>query len=238
MTLPPRPNFPNHPGQPPYPGAVPPMYGAPLPPLPPPKSNAGLIIGIIAGVLVLVAGVCVAGVLAFGAYRHDRAASYAEDQGPLSAATRDDTYAAPTTKAAPTTPAAPPPAPARVGDCIVVDEAGAYLGPGNCNGTQGTYKVLSVDYSRDTCADSQSPYLTESGYRLCLELYLVRTFCYKFPSGPGWVVAASACKAKGTVHVIDIVPGAANGNNCTRDLKWNRWYQFTHPTVVYCVMQY
>ncbi|GAA4243135.1 hypothetical protein [Dactylosporangium darangshiense] len=76
------------------------------------------------------------------------------------------------------------------------------------------------------------------GYRLCLELYLVRTYCYKFPSGPGWVVAAPACKAKGTVHVIDIVPGASNGNNCTRDYKWNRWYQFLHPTVVYCVMQY
>ena len=136
------------------------------------------------------------------------------------------------------TPQAPPPAPARVGECIGVDEAGTYLGTGSCNGTKGTYKVLSVDYSRDTCADPESPFITEDGYRLCLEVYLVRNYCYKFPSGSGWVVAAPACKAKGTVHIIDIVPGASNANSCTRDYKWNRWYQFLHPTVVYCVMQY
>ncbi|GAA4243123.1 hypothetical protein GCM10022255_000860 [Dactylosporangium darangshiense] len=237
MTLPPQPNYPGTPGHPMYPGAVPPMYGPPGPP-PPPKSNAGLIIGVIGGVLVLVVGVCVAGVLGLTYFR-DKATSQAEDRAPVSAATRDpypvDTYTPPAK--VPTTQA-PPPAPARVGECIGVDEAGTYLGTGSCNGTKGTYKVLSVDYSRDTCSDPESPYITEDGYRLCLELYLVRTYCYKFPSGSGWVVAAPACKAKGTVHVIDIVPGASNGNNCTRDYKWNRWYQFLHPTVVYCVMQY
>ena len=80
-------------------------------------------------------------------------------------------------------------------------------------------------------------YITENGYRLCLEVYLVRTYCYKFPQSSGWVVPASACKAAGTVMVVDIVPGADNDKNCTRDYQWNRWYRFTHPTVVYCVMQ-
>lgn len=234
MTLPPQPNYPgnpNYPVYPPHPGAVPPMYG---PPRPPPRSNAGLVVGIIGGVLVLVVGFCVVGVFAFAGFR-DRATSQAEDRSPVSAGTHAtypvDTYTAPTTQA-------PPPAPARVGECIGVGEAGTYLGTGSCNGTKGTYKVLSVDSSRDTCSDPESPFITEAGYRLCLELYLVRTYCYKFPSGSGWVVPASACKAKGTVHVIDIVPGASNGNNCTRDYKWNRWYQFHHPTVVFCVMQY
>jgi hypothetical protein len=237
VSLPPQPNYPGNRGYPPYPGAAPPMYGPPGPP--PPKSHAGLIIiGVIGGVLLLVVGVCVAGVLAVAAYR-DKAKPQAEDRAPVLTSTRDpfpvDTYTTP--GKAPTTKA-PPPAPVRVGECIGVDEAGTYLGKGSCNGTKGTYKVLSVDYSRDTCSDPQSPAITEDGYRLCLELYLVRNYCYKFPSGPGWVVPASACKAKGTVHIVDIVPGASNGDNCTRDYKWNRWYRFLHPTVVYCVTQY
>ncbi|MFI5905999.1 hypothetical protein [Dactylosporangium sp. NPDC051541] len=238
MSLPPQPNYQGYPVQPPYPGPVPPMYGPPIPP--PRKSNAGLILGIIGGVLVLVTAACVVGVLAFTTFR-DKAKTQAENDSPVLTSTRDpyptDTYTAPAA-APPTTKAAPPPAPARVGECIGVDEAGTYSGTGSCSGTKGTYKVISVDYSRDTCSDPESPYITQSGYRLCLELYLVRSYCYKFPSGPGWVVPAPACKAKGTVHVIDIVPGASNGNNCTKDYKWNRWYQFNHPTVVYCVMQY
>jgi hypothetical protein len=238
VTLPPQPNYPGSPGNLPYPGAVPPMFGAPPPP-PPRKSSAGLILGIIGGVLVLVIGACVVAVLAYTTLRGKPSSSQADGKAPVLTSTRDpypaDTYTPP--KAAPTTQA-PPPAPARVGECIGVDEAGTFEGTGSCNGTKGTYKVLTVDYSRDTCSDPESPYITQSGYRMCLELYLVRTYCYKFPSGPGWVVPAAACKAKGTVHVIDIVPGAANSNGCTRDYKWNRWYQFQHPTVVYCVMQY
>lgn len=208
----------------------------------PPKSNTGLIIGVIGGVLALcLVGVCVAGV-AFLFYK-DKSNSQAEGQSPVAAATAatggpyaTDTYTAPAV--VPTTRAAPPPAPVSVGDCIAVESTGDYEGKGNCNGSSGTYRVLSVDYSGNTCSDPQSPYITVDGYRLCLELYLVRNYCYQFPSGSGWVVAASACKAKGTVHIVDIVPGGTNGNNCTRDYKWNRWYSFTHPTVVYCVMQY
>lgn len=139
-----------------------------------------------------------------------------------------------------TTPAPPPPppAPARIGQCIGVDTGGNFLGIGNCNGTSGTYQVVSVDYDQRACADPGAPYITVTGYRLCLEHHLVRFFCYKFPKEEGWVVHAPKCKAKGTVHVIDIVPGASNSAGCTRDRKWNRWYRFTHPTVVYCVMQY
>ncbi|MGK5518209.1 hypothetical protein ACSNN9_02520 [Micromonospora sp. URMC 107] len=132
----------------------------------------------------------------------------------------------------------PPPPPARIGQCVVVSVAGSFQGIGNCNGSSGTYRVVSVDYSQGQCADPGSAYLTERGYRLCLERHLVRLRCYRFPTGDGWIVGAPKCKAKGTVHIIDIVPGATNGNSCTRDQRWNRWYRFTNPTVVYCVMKY
>ncbi|WP_326564308.1 hypothetical protein [Micromonospora peucetia] len=144
----------------------------------------------------------------------------------------------PPTRIAPTTPAAPPPPPAKIGQCIVVSEKGSFQGIGNCNGTRGTYRVISLDASQGECADPDSAYITEAGYRLCLERHLVRFYCYKFPKDDGWIVGASKCKAKGTVHIIDIVSGATNGNRCTQDRKWNRWYRFTNPTVVYCVMRY
>ncbi|NUT36841.1 MAG: hypothetical protein HOV79_27620 [Hamadaea sp.] len=194
--------------------------------------------GLIAGVLALcLAGVCAGGVALYYLNGRDEDPTPRPTNAALATgdAEPSDLYSPETVV---TTEAAPPPAPVDVGDCISVDTAGSFQGVGNCNGSRGTYKVLSVDYRQGTCSDPESPYITVDGYRLCLALYLVRTYCYKFPSGPGWVVAAPKCKAKGTVHVIDIVPGASNGNKCTNDYKWNRWYRFTHPTVVYCVMQY
>jgi len=187
-------------------------------------------------VLCLV-GACVVGV---GAVAYFNAKS-SPQHFPTPLATRyavpsaEDTYSP---EEVATTEAAPQPPPAKVGQCIVVSATGDYQGLGNCNGSRGTYRVISSDYAQGTCSDPASPYITVDGYRLCLELYLVRTYCYKLPKGNGWVIAAPACKTKGTVHVIDIVPGASNGDKCTRDYKWNHWYRFTHPTVVYCVMQY
>ncbi|WP_212841461.1 hypothetical protein [Catellatospora sp. IY07-71] len=231
MTLPPPPGPPGPPDPMP-PGAFPPPP-PPFPPLPPPqKNNTGLIIGVIAGVLVLcLAGLCVGGFVLYNANK-----SEAPSPRTPAAAQSEYTYSPPPPP--PTTEAAPPPAPVSIGDCISVDVSGTFLGVGNCNGSQGTYRVLSVDYKQNSCSDPAGPYITVDGYRLCLQLHLVRTYCYKFATGSGFVTAAAKCKAKGTVHVIDIVPGASNGNKCTKDYKWNRWYRFTHPTVVYCVMQY
>lgn len=235
MTLPPPPGPPRPPG----PIAPQPGPGGPLSPPAPSKSKTPLVVGLIAGALALcLVGVCGAGIAAFFVFGDDKSPS----AGIPTPAGQETGYAYPTEAYSPetiqTTEAAPPPAPVDVGDCISVDTSGTFLGLGNCNGSRGTYKVLSVDYAQGTCSDPQSPYITVDGYRLCLALYLVRTYCYKFPKGSGWVVAAPKCKAKGTVHVIDIVPGASNGNKCTNDYRWNRWYRFTHPTVVYCVMQY
>lgn len=230
-------------GPPPPPGAAapfgPPAPAAPFgPPAPaaPPKNNKPLIIGLIAGALALcLLGAC--GAVVGGFYllgnKHAPGASAASPAEATPAA--EDTYSPP--PALPTTQA-PPPAPVSVGQCIAVDEQGEYLGIGNCNGSSGTYRVVSVDASQGACADPESAYITVDSYRLCLDLYLVRFYCYKFPQGDGWVVAASACKAKGTVTIIDIVPNGSNGNHCTRDYQWNHWYRFEHPTVVYCVMQY
>jgi len=215
------------------------------PPPAPPKRNGPLIIGVVAGVLALcllgVCGIAVAAVTIFNT--KDGSQNHAADNsapGPRRTAytTPPVVETEPPPRATPTTEAPPPPPPAKIGQCIVVNEQGDFLGIGNCNGSRGTYRVVSVDYDRNECADPKSGYITEDGYRLCLERHLVRFYCYKFPKGNGWIVAASACKAKGTVHIIDIVPGASNDRGCTRDYKWNRWYRFTNPTVVYCVMQY
>ena len=205
----------------------------------------------VAGVLALcLIGACVAAVGA-AAFLRDRDDSSGGAAAPMPTTTfgyettepsddetdpsdDDDTDPEPTQ----TTESPPPPPPAKIGQCIVVNEEGDFLGIGNCNGSRGTYRVVSVDYSQGDCADPESAYITEDGYRLCLELHLVRNYCYKFPKGDGWVVGAVKCKAKGTVHVIDIVPGGANGDRCTQEYQWNRWYRFLHPTVVYCVMEY
>ncbi|MDW5328429.1 hypothetical protein [Plantactinospora sp. KLBMP9567] len=225
--------WPPPPGPPGYPGVPPPQTGIAVPAPAPPKSNGPLIIGLVGGILALcLVGVC--GVAAVGVVINNRKDS--------SRTTVGSTYPPPeavrTTAPAPPTRPAPPPPPASIGQCIGVDQAGNFLGVGNCNGTSGTYRVVSVDYDQRNCADPDAPYITEDGYRLCLERHLVRFFCYRFPKGDGWIVHAPKCKAKGTVHIIDIVPGASNGDRCTRDHRWNRWYRFTHPTVVYCVMQY
>ncbi|MEU2666798.1 hypothetical protein ACLQ20_08475 [Micromonospora sp. DT46] len=259
MTLPPTSDVPDDQGAtppgpgnaapppPPPPPASPPPPPPPLPPAPPPKNNGPLIIGVIAGVLALcLLGTCVvaAGALVVANRGDDgRPVAVADGTPPVPSPTTPpppstrETYAPP--EPPPTTEAAPPPPPpAKIGQCIVVSEDGDFLGVGNCNGTRGTYRVVSVDYDQGACADPKSAYIGEDGYRLCLERHLVRNYCYKFPKGNGWIVGASKCKAKGTVHIVDIVPGAANDRNCTRDYRWNRWYRFTHPTVVYCVMQY
>ncbi|WP_155372555.1 hypothetical protein [Catellatospora vulcania] len=230
MTLPPPPNPPG------YPGAAPWGPGAVQPP-PPKKNNTPLIIGLVVGVVVLcLVGLCGGG-LAYN-YLNDDESPYAN--GSPSPATQQtsrpsDLYSPP--EVIPTTEA-PLPAPAAVGDCISVNETGDFLGLGNCNGSRGTYRVLSVDRAQGDCADPKGAWITTDGYRLCLELYLVRTYCYKLPTDTTFAVAAPKCKAKGTVHIIDIVRGGSNGDKCTKDLKWNHWYRFLHPTVVYCVMKY
>lgn len=57
--------YPQQPGYPPLPGYTQPYGGAPmLPPVPPKKGGAGKVIGIIAGVLVLVLVVCAGGAIA------------------------------------------------------------------------------------------------------------------------------------------------------------------------------
>ncbi|MBB4962556.1 hypothetical protein [Micromonospora polyrhachis] len=202
-----------------------------------------MIAGVLALCLLGTCGIAVAAVAFFNA-KDDRQNQATGDTDPWTSPTpRRTNYPTPSKTETdspnrlPTTKAPPPP-PAKIGQCIAVSEQGDFQGVGNCNGTRGTYRVLSVDYERNDCANPKAAYITEDGYRLCLELHLVRFYCYKFPKGNGWIVAASKCKAKGTVHIIDIVPGAANDRQCTRDYKWNRWYRFTDPVVVYCVMQY
>ncbi|SCL56509.1 hypothetical protein GA0070606_2619 [Micromonospora citrea] len=234
MTLPPRPGAPDFAGEA--------AQNAGLRTPAPPQRKTAIVVGVVAAVLMLcLCGVCavVGGVVAFS----DRgdvsevasADDYSTDPTPTERPSPDDSTSSPVDP--PETTESVPDPPARIGQCIVVNEQGDFLGIGNCNGTRGTYRVLSVDYSRGQCADPDSPYITEDGYRLCLELHLVRNYCYKIPK-KGWIVGAVKCEAPGTVWIIDIVPGAKDDRQCTREKRWNRWYRFTNPTVVYCVMKY
>ncbi|MBW4722301.1 hypothetical protein [Saccharothrix obliqua] len=135
----------------------------------------------------------------------------------------------------PTTTTERRPPPASAGDCIAIDSDGDFLGLGNCDGSAGTYLVKSATYQGE-CADPGTPSITVHGYLLCLRLHLVEDRCYVIPEGRGWVTGAPACRAPGTVAVVDVVRGATTGAECTRKYQWNRWYAVNDPQVVYCVM--
>jgi hypothetical protein len=135
------------------------------------------------------------------------------------------------------------PAEAAVNDCIAVDSSGYFSGTGSCADGGTPYTVTEVVEGTQTCSDPDASYTPSGDYLLCLQVNLVETYCYVFPEGPsggvdGWITVASACEAPGTVHVIDIVPGADNGDLCTSDYEWNYWYGFVTPHMVACVMRY
>lgn len=142
---------------------------------------------------------------------------------------------APTTS---TTPRAP--AQVAVGECVQVTENGNLLGKGSCSNGGAPYKVTAVV---DPDEDCPARYTPSGDYVLCLELNVMETYCYTFPRGEngglgGWVTPAPACRASGTVHVIDVVPGATSGDSCTTQYEWNYWYGVSAPQMVVCVMEY
>jgi hypothetical protein len=148
------------------------------------------------------------------------------------------TYTPPTTTwSRPTTTVKPPP-PVNVGDCIEVGGTGALVGSGDCDVFHMPYRVTAVKDGFAICDDPESASIIEDGYQLCLEIHLAERYCYYIPEQGGWVTPAPVCRAPGSSHVIDVVPGATNDRKCTRRLQWNWWYSFTHPNVVYCVMRY
>ncbi|HMG39896.1 MAG TPA: hypothetical protein VK611_01150 [Acidimicrobiales bacterium] len=140
----------------------------------------------------------------------------------------------------------PPPveeAQAAVHDCIAVDTAGYMTGAGSCSDGGTPYLVAEVVEGTGTCSDPEASFTPSGGYLLCLEVNLVLNHCYVFPEGAsggvdGWITAADACEAPGSVHVIDIVPGVDTGDYCTDDYEWNHWYGFYAPDMVACVMKY
>lgn len=135
------------------------------------------------------------------------------------------------------------PAAAAVHDCIAVDSAGYMLGTGSCADGGSPYTVVEVIEGTASCSNPDHSYTPSGGYLLCLEANLVLNHCYVFPQGAsagldGWITVAGACKAPGTVHVVDIVPGATDGDSCTDDYEWNYWYGINAPVMVACVMKY
>jgi hypothetical protein len=131
------------------------------------------------------------------------------------------------------------PAEAEVHDCIAVTSDGYFNGTGSCNSGGTPYTVTEVVDGSSSCSNPEAAYTPSGDYLLCLEVNLVLNYCYVFPTGVNqFVTVASACEAPGTVHVIDIVPGVDTGDYCTNEYEWNRWYSFTAPVLVACVMEY
>jgi hypothetical protein len=136
-------------------------------------------------------------------------------------------------------PAEAPP-PAGPNDCVAVTSAGDFLGTGSCVDGGAPYLVTEVLDSTGVCADPGGAWIIEGSHILCLQLNLVETYCYVFPAAgtSGFITPAGACEAPGTVHVIDVVPGATDDSGCTTQFEWNRWYAFTSPQMVVCAMVY
>lgn len=151
---------------------------------------------------------------------------------------------APTTTVVPTTTVATTvPAQASVGDCVAVDTTGSFLGVGSCSDGGAPYKVVDVVDSPDACS-AESWYTSSGDQALCMEVNVLLNYCYVFPKGAtsggldGWITAASDCHVPGTVHVVDLVAGATNGDSCTQTYEWNYWYELRPPQMVACVMEY
>ena len=133
-----------------------------------------------------------------------------------------------------------PPAQAELNDCIAVSYSGDFLGTGSCVDGGAPYVVTEVVDTGIGCSNSEAAWNDDGYHRLCLEVNLVENYCYDFPD-PGstdWLVPALACEEPGTVAVIDIVPGAVDDSGCTTQFEWNRWYAFTAPQMVACVMEF
>ena len=245
-------------GPPPGPGPGP--YGAaPFPGPPGRKSNAPFLVVALL-VVVAVAGIAFAvsqngddkqgssgGIAAGG--QPEAADTPPSDDGDVPSAGEVDTPTLPDVADEPadtlpevTTPPVEP-AQAAVHDCIAVDTSGYMTGTGSCSDGGTPYVVTEVVDGLGPCSDPDASFTPSGGYLLCLEVNLVLNHCYEFPEGAsggvdGWITAADACKAPGTVHVIDIVPGVDNGDYCTTDYEWNHWYGFYAPDMVACVMKY
>lgn len=160
---------------------------------------------------------------------------------PASTASPPDATSPPPEPATSTTPRAP--AQAAVGECIEVTPNGNVLSKGACSPAGPPYKVTAVVDSPQECPSPNAGATPSGDYLLCLELNLFETYCYVIPESgdggwSGFITPATACEASGTVHIIDIVHGASNGDACTRDFQWNRWYGIPAPQGVICVMEY
>lgn len=152
------------------------------------------------------------------------------------------TTAATTTSSTTSTTAITAPAAASIGDCVGVTAEGNFLGVGSCSDGGAPYRVVNVVDSPSEC--SSDAWYTPSGDRvLCMEINVLLNYCYVFPKGAsggldGWITSATDCYTPGTVHVIDIVPGATSGDICTQDYEWNYWYDLAPPQMTVCVMEY
>jgi hypothetical protein len=128
------------------------------------------------------------------------------------------------------------PAPAAVSECISVSSSGGFLGTGSCAEGGAPYRVLEAFDGVASCADPDNSIAVSGTWSFCVEVNLVENYCYSIPDF-GWITP-STCEAPGTVHVVDIVPGATTDSACTQEFQWNRWYAFESPIMVACVMAY
>jgi hypothetical protein len=148
----------------------------------------------------------------------------------------------------------PPPESAQavdVDDCIQVTPDGTFRARGSCAGGDPYRVVRILDGNEGPLSSSDCPSLDHDHIfydaigadgvndMLCLEVNLVESYCYRIPE-QGFITSSypDPCESPGTVHVVEVVPGASDDSGCTTNLQWNRWYAFDTPIMVACVMAY
>ncbi len=126
-----------------------------------------------------------------------------------------------------------PPPPVAVGECIAVSASGDVLGTVGCYGGRGAYRVLAVRYlgdRYDECPHPSSLFIPENGYRICVEVFLSRDYCYSVPGRYQWTIDR-------WITAVSCVPGAVvnrgvmTGAGCGGFAHW----EFQYPPITYCV---
>jgi hypothetical protein len=137
-----------------------------------------------------------------------------------------------------------------VDDCIQVTADGTFQARGSC-AAGDPYRVVQIVDGNDQPSTSDCPSVDNDHIfydaigadgvsdMLCLQVNLVETYCYRIPDS-GFITSSypDPCETPGTVHIVDVVPGAMDDSACTTDFEWNRWYEFDSPRMVVCVMSY
>lgn len=209
----------------------PPQGGFPPPPGPPQRNNTGVIVGVVVAVLVIIAGAVVV-LVTKGGSSDDTATGTSTSASSSTTADRSTTSDYPSTTRS-TTTSAPPTPQFQVNDCLF----GVPDNPqrGDCTNGGSPYKVFNIP-SSDQCGTDEAS-IRRSGVTYCITPNLTVNYCYTTPKQGEWLHVASACRAAGTMVVVDVVPGVNDKDKCHSQNFNASWYYFA-PRLTVCYNQY